>query len=133
GQGLDHAGFTILTPLPGTAFFEDVKERIREADWSRYDMHHILWEPRLGRERFFELFAETWRRSALHVRDRRGLWSYLRQVRPAQVPFLLKVLRQSRRLFDPAAYLAEAFPPGARAVFPASERSVPVEGMAQAG
>ncbi|HET9480920.1 MAG TPA: radical SAM protein [Candidatus Polarisedimenticolia bacterium] len=115
---LNHVGFTILTPLPGTAFFEEMKARILEPDWSCYDMHHILWEPRLGRERFFALFAETWRRTALHVRDRRGIWSYLRQVRPAQIPFMLSVLRRSRRLFDPAADLTETFPPGAGAVFP---------------
>lgn len=126
--GLDHVGFTILTPLPGTAFFEEVKDRIREPDWSHYDMHHILWEPRLGRERFFELFAETWRRSALRVTGRRRLWSYLKQVRPAEVPFLLSVLRKSRRLFDPAAYLAEAFPRGAPCVF----RSAPAAGALRA-
>lgn len=119
--GLDHAGFTILTPLPGTALFEELKGRIREPHWSCYDMHHILWEPRLGRERFFELFAETWRRSALHVKDRRSLWSYLRQVRTTQIPFMLKVLRRSRRLFDPSAYLAEAFPREAPRAFPSRE------------
>lgn len=118
GLGLDHVGFTILTPLPRTHFFEETKGRIRDPDWSHYDMHHILREPRIGRERFFALFAETWRRTALHVRDGRGLWSYLRQVRPAQIPFMVNVLRRSRRLFRPDAYLAEAFPPGADAVFP---------------
>jgi len=107
---LDHVGFTILTPLPGTSYFESMRARIRETDWSRYDMHHILWEPRLGRRRFFELFAETWRRSALRVRNPRALLSYMRQVRPSRIPFLLKVLSKSRRLFDPEAYLREAFP-----------------------
>ena len=122
--GLDHVGFTILTPLPGTDYFESMKDRIRESDWSHYDMHHILWEPRLGRERFFELFAETWRRTALRVRDRRGLWSYLRQVRLSQISSMMKVLRQSRRLFDPAAYLAEAFPSDAPTVFPPRAENV---------
>ncbi len=111
---LDHVGFTILTPLPGTEYFERMRPRILETDWSRYDMHHILWEPRLGRKRFFELFAETWRRSALHVRNPGALLSYLKQVRPARVPFLLKVLSRSRRLFNPEAYLREAFPEGTR-------------------
>jgi len=116
--GLNHVGFTILTPLPGTAMFEEMKDQIRDPDWSHYDMHHILWEPKLGRDRFFALFAETWRRTALHVGDRRGIWSYLRQVSPAQIPFMLNVLRRSRRLFDPAAYLAEAFPRDAGRAFP---------------
>jgi len=124
--GLDHVGFTILTPLPGTAFFESMKGQIRDADWSHYDMHHILWEPRIGRERFFALFAETWRRTALRVKDRRGMWSYLRQVRPAQIPFMINVLRRSRRLFDRRAYLAEAFPVDAPLTF---QSVVPGEGF----
>ena len=119
--GLNHVGFTILTPLPGTAYFEEVKDRIRDPDWSHYDMHHILWEPKLGRDRFFELFAQTWRRTALHVGDHRTLWSYLKQVRPAQIPFIVKVLRRSRRLFDPGAYLAEAFPRDAGQAFPGQD------------
>ena len=119
--GLNHVGFTILTPLPGTAYFEEVKDRIRDPDWSHYDMHHILWEPKLGRDRFFELFAQTWRRTALHVGDHRTLWSYLKQVRPAQIPFIVKVLRRSRRLFDPGAYLAEAFPRDAGQAFPVQD------------
>lgn len=107
---LHHLGYTILTPLPGTAYFERERHRIREQDWSKYDMHHALWEPRLGRRRFFELFAETWRRSALHIKDARGFWALLSQIRPGHVPFLLKVMKQTRRLFNPEAYLAECFP-----------------------
>jgi hopanoid C-3 methylase len=109
---LDHVGFTVLTPLPGTDYFDEVRPKIREPDWSHYDMHHLLWEPRLGRRRFFELFAQTWRRTALNARGARSLWSYVKQVRPRDLPFMLRVLKQSRRLFDPAAYLAETFPPG---------------------
>lgn len=109
---LDHVGFTVLTPLPGTDFFDESRPKIRDPDWSHYDMHHLLWEPRLGRRRFFELFAQTWRRTALNARGARSLWSYVKQVRPRDLPFVLRVLKQSRRLFDPAAYLAETFPPG---------------------
>jgi len=109
---LDHVGFTVLTPLPGTEFFVDSRPKIRDPDWSHYDMHHVLWEPRLGRRRFFELFARTWQRTALNARGAKSLWSYVKQVRPRDLPFVLRVLKQSRRLFDPAAYLAETFPPG---------------------
>ena len=119
---LDHVGFTLLTPLPGTQLFTDLRAKIRDPDWSHYDMHHILWEPKLGRQRFFELFAETWKRTALNTRGSRSLWSYVKQVKPRDLPFVWKVLRQSRRLFDPRAYLSEAFPPGP--VIPLPEGSV---------
>jgi radical SAM superfamily enzyme YgiQ (UPF0313 family) len=52
---LYQAGFTILTPLPGTAYFESMRDRLRARRWSHFDMHHLLWEPALGAERFFEL------------------------------------------------------------------------------
>ena len=46
---LSRAGFTILTPLPGTAYYKASSDRIRAVQWSQFDMHHLLWEPRLGR------------------------------------------------------------------------------------
>jgi radical SAM superfamily enzyme YgiQ (UPF0313 family) len=109
---LDHVGFTVLTPLPGTRYFSEVRAKIRDSDWSHYDMHHVLWEPRLGRRRFYQLFAETWRRTALNARGAQGLHAYARQVKPRDLPSLLRVLWRSRRLFDADAYLAETFPPG---------------------
>jgi len=125
---LDHVGFTVLTPLPGTDYFDDVRSQIRDPDWSHYDMHHLLWEPRLGRRRFFELFAETWRRTALNARGAKSLWSYVKQVRPRDIPFVLRVLKQSRRLFDPDAYLAETFPPGPSIPLPQTALAKAVSG-----
>jgi hypothetical protein len=45
---LYRVGFTILTPLPGTYYFEKSKEKIDVFDWSHYDLHHLLWQPRLA-------------------------------------------------------------------------------------
>lgn len=112
---MKYLGFTILTPLPGTSYYDEVRSQIEDRDWAHFDMHHILWEPRLGRERFFELFAETWRRSALNTRGDRSVTDYLRQIRPSQIPFLVKVLLKTQRLFDAKAYLKEAFPRRAKA------------------
>ena len=68
---LFQAGFTILTPLPGTAYFEEMRPRLKARRWAQFDMHHLLWEPALGPERFFELYCETWRRSVLNLRGRK--------------------------------------------------------------
>jgi len=38
--GLNRAGFTVLTPLPGTPMFDAMRDRIVETDWARWDMHH---------------------------------------------------------------------------------------------
>ena len=105
--GLQRAGFTILTPLPGTEFYDKVAARIAEQAWSNFDMHHLLWEPRLGAERFFQLYAETWRRSILNTSGEKSLLDWMRQVRPAQIPYIMRVLWRTQRMMKPAAYLQE--------------------------
>ncbi len=49
--------FMILTPLPGSEFYEKVKKenRIRFHDWGLYDAHHVVFEPAR-----FSLFGLQW-------------------------------------------------------------------------
>ena len=70
-------------------------------------MHHLLWEPALGPERFFELYCETWRRSVLNLNGRKSLWQWLREVDPRNALFLIRALRRTQRMMEPAHYLAE--------------------------
>jgi len=104
---LFQAGFTILTPLPGTAYFEQMRPTLRARRWAHFDMHHLLWEPTLGARRFFELYCETWRRSVLNLRGRKGLLQWMREVDPKNALFLIRALRRTQRLMDPAHYLGE--------------------------
>ncbi len=104
---LFQAGFTILTPLPGTAYFEEMKARLRATRWAHFDMHHLLWEPALGARRFFELYCETWRRSALNLKGRKRLDQWLREVEWRNALFLLRALRRTQRLMDVEHYLRE--------------------------
>ena len=71
-NGFQRAGYTILTPLPGTELFQKLSPILQGQPWFKYDMHHLLWEPKLGAKRFFELYAETWRRSILNTSGRRA-------------------------------------------------------------
>ena len=89
---LFQAGFTILTPLPGTAYFEEMRPRLKARRWAQFDMHHLLWEPALGPQRFFELYCETWRRSVLNLRGRKSVWQWLRQVDLRNALFLMRAL-----------------------------------------
>ena len=121
---LDRAGYTVLTPLPGTPLFDASRDRIQETNWSHWDMHHLLWEPRLGRERFFELFVETWRRNVLSPRrSRKKLWQWARGLTPAQLLLLGRVLLHTRRLLHVPSYLQETFPITA----PTPSRSGPLQ------
>ena len=104
---LFQAGFTILTPLPGTTYFEEMRPQLQSRRWAHFDMHHLLWEPALGHQRFFELYCETWRRSVLNLRGRKSVWQWLREVDPRNAFFLLGALRRTQRMMDPAHYVAE--------------------------
>jgi len=48
---IDMAQISILTPLPGTPFFETMKGQIIDGDWAHYDYHHAVFQPkRMSRE-----------------------------------------------------------------------------------
>jgi radical SAM superfamily enzyme YgiQ (UPF0313 family) len=104
---LYQAGFTVLTPLPGTSYFEEMKSRVASRPWAHFDMHHLLWEPALGAERFFELYCETWRRSVLNLKGRKSIWRWLREVDPRNMIFLLRALARTQRMMKPEHYIAE--------------------------
>jgi hypothetical protein len=104
---LARAGFTILTPLPGTDFFEQSRRRLRAVRWPQYDMHHLLWEPRLGSKRFFELYCETWRRSILNLGGSKSWADWAKQVRLRDLPFLTRMLLRTLRIMRPNAYRRE--------------------------
>jgi hopanoid C-3 methylase len=106
-HGFERAGYTILTPLPGTDLFEQLSPVLEGQPWFKFDMHHLLWEPRLGARRFFELYAETWRRSILNLGGDKSLLAWMRQVRPAQIPSLTRVLLRTQRMMNAGAYVDE--------------------------
>jgi radical SAM superfamily enzyme YgiQ (UPF0313 family) len=70
--------FMMLTPLPGTAVFDELTRqgRIIHSDWARYDAHHAVFEPRLMTA--FELHTETLKAMARFYSYRAILKSLLR-------------------------------------------------------
>jgi radical SAM superfamily enzyme YgiQ (UPF0313 family) len=104
---LARAGYTLLTPLPGTELFAKSRERTDGQPWFKYDMHHALWRPRVGERRFFELYAETWRRSVLNLRGDKSLGDWLARVKLRDAPDLARMLLRTQRMMRPQAYLAE--------------------------
>jgi radical SAM superfamily enzyme YgiQ (UPF0313 family) len=57
--GIESIQFMMLTPLPGTPVFNELQEqgRLIHKDWSKYDAHHAVFEPKLMTA--FELHIET--------------------------------------------------------------------------
>jgi radical SAM superfamily enzyme YgiQ (UPF0313 family) len=106
-HGFQRAGYTILTPLPGTELHQKLAPLLAGQPWFKYDMHHVLWEPRVGARRFFELYAETWRRSILNLQGEKKWSDWMRQVRPREIPYLTRVLLRTQRMMSARAYLKE--------------------------
>jgi len=48
-NGIHTIQLMVLTPLPGTPFFKEMKEggRLLHSDWSKYDAHHAVFRPSL--------------------------------------------------------------------------------------
>src|SRR5262249_15483949 len=106
-HGFQRAGYTILTPLPGTELFQKLAPVLEGQPWFKYDMHHVLWEPRLGAKRFFELYAETWRRSILNTAGEESWLDWVKQIRWSQMAYLTRGLIPTQRKMKGEGYLAE--------------------------
>jgi hopanoid C-3 methylase len=108
---LHRLGYTVLTPMPGTDLYRRWADRVVDRDWSHYDMHHVLFEPRLGRQRVFELFVQSWKRNVLGVgHSWQTWWRWVKELSPSQIITLAGALVRTQRLLNVEAYLAEAFP-----------------------
>jgi radical SAM superfamily enzyme YgiQ (UPF0313 family) len=58
--------YSLLTPYPGTPFYEQMKTegRLLEKDWSLYDTDHVVFQPRLmDAETLMKGYRWAWRRS----------------------------------------------------------------------
>lgn len=50
---IDSVQIMILTPLPGTPVFNELKQqgRLLHTDWSKYDAHHVVFKPKIYPDR----------------------------------------------------------------------------------
>ncbi|UZJ42763.1 B12-binding domain-containing radical SAM protein [Prosthecochloris sp. SCSIO W1101] len=51
--------FSLVTPFPGTPYFDEMKSRLRHFDWDKYDTYHYMFEPtKMGGEKLLENFVK---------------------------------------------------------------------------
>ena len=82
--GPTFANFNVVTPYPGTAFFEQMRDRLEEIDYSRFNVYTpMLKYDHLTPERIEWLLAKCFRRYYFR-------WQYLRE----NAPLLWPVLRR---------------------------------------
>ncbi len=67
--GSYNAGFSILTPLPGTDLWDEVHESVDASNWELFDLEHTVLPTALPMEEFYAEYAGLWQ-CALDVRHR---------------------------------------------------------------
>lgn len=105
--------FSVLTPLPGTAFFDEVKERLTTSDYRLFDLLHAVLPTRLPPAEFYQELAGLYREAYPRWKlDLGKLYIALRDMWPrSSRPFSRwGMLAEIRRLGDAQAYLASAYP-----------------------
>ena len=54
------AGYTILTPMPGTPFWSEARDRIVDRDLAKYNLFNCVMRTRLPLEKFYERVSDLW-------------------------------------------------------------------------
>ena len=55
-----YAGYTILSPMPGTLYYKEVKEQIIDFDLRKYNFFNALMKTKLPIEKFYENVGKLW-------------------------------------------------------------------------
>ncbi|MCC6347153.1 MAG: cobalamin-dependent protein [Nitrospirales bacterium] len=61
GLDLDFVGFSVLTPLPGTDFYNEVRERLLTSNYDYFDFFHTLLPTALPAEEFYKEMAALYK------------------------------------------------------------------------
>jgi len=60
GNPVVYAGYTILTPMPGTRFYKQVKNKIIDHDYHKYNFFNSVLKTTLPYEKFHERVGSLW-------------------------------------------------------------------------
>ena len=71
------AQFTILTPYPGTALYDKVKEKIIEKAWGRYDGFHLVFRHKNVSYHKMQLLL-LWAYTSYYLRSRKAIKGFIR-------------------------------------------------------
>jgi hopanoid C-3 methylase len=55
-----YAGYTILTPMPGTVFYGEVRNKIIDHDLSKYNFFNCVLPTKMPLEKFYENVGKLW-------------------------------------------------------------------------
>ena len=77
-MGAYNAGFSILTPLPGTDLWDAAKKNVTTDKWEMYDIVHTVLPTKLPLEEFYDEYSKLWQHSLdVRYRNRGRLRTYI--------------------------------------------------------
>ncbi len=77
-MGAYNAGFSILTPLPGTDLWDHAKKNVTTHEWEMYDIVHTVLPTKLPMEEFYAEYSRLWRHTLdVRYRHRGKLRTYM--------------------------------------------------------
>jgi len=110
-RGLRNASFSIVTPLPGTELFEEMKNELTEGNAALYDLFHAVTATALPLPEFYAEFAALWREvrrlqsQPRPRRVRRLLWGVA--TGKVRLSDLRRGMNVAKQLSNPALFLRD--------------------------
>ncbi len=74
-----HVEFTPMTPCPGTALYEEMKDQVITHDWQVFDMQHFVVKTVLPQEEIFRMIVRSYTKVAMRIVRRKGLRLFFTQ------------------------------------------------------
>lgn len=79
--GAYNSGFSVLTPLPGTDLWDEVKDEVNTQDWELFDITHAVLPTKLPLREFYAQYAGLWQHATdVRYRIRGKLRTHLQLV-----------------------------------------------------
>ncbi len=100
--------YTVLTPLPGTVLYEEMKDKLITSEYRLFDFLHAVTPTRLPLKEFYRELARLWAQTYnLGNLSKSGVSYYARLMlaQPSNLVQMIRFYRGIRRLFDGDAYL----------------------------
>jgi len=93
GLDLDFIGFSVLTPLPGTDLYEEVKHRLITSNYDYFDFIHTLLPTTLPIKEFYKEFVMLYKKG----RSMKNQFKLLRKYPWKEIPQLIRLYSKFMR------------------------------------
>ncbi|MGQ9510042.1 MAG: B12-binding domain-containing radical SAM protein [Thermodesulfobacteriota bacterium] len=103
-RGIKTPTFSVLTPLPGTELFRELREKLTTKNYNLFDVAHAVLPTRLPLKEFYQEFCSLYQLPySRYQLIREGIGAWLSRGFP--LSHLFNMLRAAKKLSNPQCYL----------------------------